>query len=805
MIKNYIKIALRTLAKHKSYTVINTVGLTIGFASVILILLYVNDETGYDRYHDQTKHIYRIYWQSGNSQTRTPHPMAQALVQDFPEVENAVSLSPIWGAGLTRQTFSVRNLEKDIRFDERDVLAVDSTFFDVFPFELVRGNRDKVLRTPGKLLISESTARKYFGDDDPMGKHLAVNDDRNLLEIEGVFRDVPRQAHFHFNALASYVHMKANSDPESEYYTWRDFGHFNYILLRPGADVEKLESQLLAWAAQYINATDEQIQAVIRNNEGFRLQPIRDIHLKSHLLWELEANGNIEYVYIMSAAALIILVIAGINFMNLTTAKSADRAKEIGVRRTMGAQKKQLSAQFLGESISIALFSTLLAGLVAEMALPFFNMLSGKSIDNALLHTPKHLFSILGIGLITGIVSGLYPSAFLSAINPVNVLKGKFSTGQQGGRFSKALLVFQFVMAIVLISGTYIIYNQLNFMRGKDLGFQQEAVVTIPVRSGNMRRDFETFKTELKRVPGIVDVGAASNIPGKQFNQDPIFWTENPEHPVDASQVFVDHEFIPTLGIELAAGRNFDRQFPGDSSAYIINESAVRQLGLVSPVGSEIALDADGDIYKGTVVGVVKDFHFQSLHQPIRPMLMILRPYYTEAVVRISTHDVDVVIADIEKQWSLYDTDYSFEFAFLDDSISAQYESENRMGIVFALFASIAICISCLGLFGLASLNYLQRRKEVGIRKVLGAPLSWLLMNLLKGYSLLILTATLIAAPIAWWLMSSWLNNFMFKVELNPLVFVATGLIAMVIAWLTIGYLTMKTAQANPVDTLKEQ
>jgi putative ABC transport system permease protein len=805
MLRNYIRIGIRTLTKHKGYTLINVFGLTVGFASVILILLYVNDEVGYDRYDDQTKNIYRIYWQSGNPQTRTPHPMAQALTQDFPEVEHAVSLSPIWGAGLTRQTFSVRNLEKDIRFDERDVLAVDSTFFDVFPLQLTKGNRNMVLRSPGKLLLSESTARKYFGDDDPIGKHLAVNDDRNLLEVEGVFQDVPRQSHFHFNALAGYVHMKAYSSPESEYYTWNDFGHFNYILLRPDADPKKLEGRLLQWAAKYIDVTEEELSAVIRNNEGFRLQNIRDIHLNSHLLWELEPNGNKEYVYIMSAAALLILIIAGINFMNLTTSKSADRAREIGVRRTMGAMKQHLSVQFIGESVAIALFSTILAGLVVEVALPFFNQLSGKNIDSNVLHNPATLITIIGIGLMTGILSGLYPSFYLSSLNPVSILKGKFVTSKSGNRFSKTLVIFQFTMAIILISGTVIIYDQMNYMQNKNLGFTQESLITVPVRSQQIRRDFESLKTELKRIPGIVEVGAASNIPGKQFNQNPVFRTDDNQRRIDVSQEFVDHDFIKTLNIEFAGGRDFSRDFPADSLGYIINETAARELGFSDAVGQEIVLDADGDFLKGTIVGVVKDFHFQSLHQPIRPILFILQPNYTEAVMRIASVDSDKTLLQVKQIWAKYDANFDFEYAFLDETIKAQYEAESKMGVVFSLFATIAIIVSCLGLLGLASLNYLQRRKEVGIRKVLGAPIFSLLLNLIKNYSRLILLSTLLAAPFAWWLMENWLSNFMYKVELNPLVFVVTGLVTMIIAWLTIGYLTLKTASANPVDTLKEE
>ncbi|MEQ9415856.1 MAG: FtsX-like permease family protein [Cyclobacteriaceae bacterium] len=806
MLRSYLIITLRNLLKNRLYTLINVIGLTVGIASVIMILLYVQDEMRYDRYDPETANIYRIYWQSGNPQTRTPHPMAQALVKDFPEVTSAVTLSPIWGPGLTQQSFSVKNLDKDIQYNEKNILSVDSTFFDVFPLKIIKGNKNTVLRTPGKLLLSQSAAYKYFGDEDPIGKHLAFNGDENLIEIEGVYEDMPRQSHFHAMALVSYVHMKTFEDPESAYYTWADFGHFNYIRLRPDADPKKLEGQLLSWAAQYINASDEVIQRIIQNKEGFRLQNIRDIHLKSHLMWELEPNSNIEYVYIMMAAAFLILTIAVINFMNLTTAKSAERAKEIGVRRTLGAFKKQLSFQFIGESLLVAMFSMILAGLAVEISLPYFNLLSGKELEINFLHNPSIVATILGIGIITGVLAGLYPSAILSSINPVQVLKGKFVTSKGGNLFSRILVVFQFTMAIILISGTVIILNQMNFIQHKNLGFAKDATLLIPVRDGNMRRNFETLQNELRSIVGVEEVGASSNVPGSQFNQNPIHSISDPDHEVNASQMFVDYDLIKTLNLEIVEGRGFERSFPGDTSnAYIINQAAAHELQLSDPVGKEIVLVMDEDEYRGTIVGVVKDFNYQSLHQPVRPVIMQRLPYYNTVLIRFNSENVPQTISSIESVWKNFDDTFGFEYSFLEDNINSQYTSENKMGLVFGLFAGIAIIISCMGLFGLASLNFAQRKKEVGIRKVLGAPLGRLLLNLIKDYSKLIIVATILAVPVAWWIMSGWLNNFVFKVDINIWIFLLTGMSTLLIAWLTIGYLTIRTASLNPVDTLKEE
>jgi len=523
-------------------------------------------------------------------------------------------------------------------------------------------------------------------------------------------------------------------------------------------------------------------------------------------MWELEPNSNIEYVYIMMAAAFLILTIAVINFMNLTTAKSAERAKEIGVRRTLGAFKNQLSVQFIGESLLVALFSMILAGLAVEVSLPYFNLLSGKELAINFLHNPSIVAIILGIGVVTGILAGLYPSAILSSINPVQVLKGKFVTSKGGNLFSQILVVFQFTMAIILISGTVIILNQMNFIQHKNLGFAKDATLLIPVRDGSLRRNFETLQNELRNVAGVEEVGASSNVPGSQFNQNPIHSINDPDHEVNASQMYVDYDLIKTLHLEIAEGRGFDRSFPGDTAnAYIINQAAASELQLSDPVGKEIVLAMDENEYRGTIVGVVKDFNYQSLHQPVRPVIMQRLPYYNSVLIRFNSENVSQTIAGVESVWKKFDNTFGFEYSFLEDNINSQYTSENKMGLVFGFFASIAIIISCMGLFGLASLNFAQRKKEVGIRKVLGAPIGRLLVNLIKDYSKLIIASTVLAVPVAWWIMSGWLNNFIFKIDINIWIFLLTGLGTLLIAWLTIGYLTIRTASLNPVDTLKEE
>ena len=426
MLRNYIKIAFRNLIKERLHSFINIFGLGFGMACVLLIVIFVRDELSYDNFHEDAGDIYRVAWWSQQPQTRTPHPMALAMVKDFPQVNAATSLSPLWGPGLTRETFSVRNLEKDITFDERNILSVDSTFFDVFSFELVKGNRNEVLRQIGGLLLSEMAAKRYFGDEEPLGKYLAINDDSTLLVVEGIFKDVPVNSHFHFDALVSYVTIKAFEGGDDPYYTWADFGHFNYIRLQPGSDPNDLQEQLMEWATGYLEVSEEDMQRVVEENMHFKLQPIADIHLHSQIRWELESNGNIDYVYIMSAAAFLILVVACVNFMNLTTARSTDRSKEIGIRKTLGAYKFQVTNQFLGESVLTALAGMVLAGFIAEVSLPlpFFNQLTGKTLEISYLHHPEWIVILLASGVFTGIISGLYPAFFLSSIHPVKTLKG---------------------------------------------------------------------------------------------------------------------------------------------------------------------------------------------------------------------------------------------------------------------------------------------------------------------------------------------------------------------------------------------
>lgn len=804
MLTNYIKIALRSISKNKLHTIINVTGLSIGLASVFLMAFYIQYETGYDKFYPEPENLYRITWENENPQTRTPHPMAQALVMDFPEVESAVSLSPLWAAGLTRETFSIHNPEKDLRFDESNILAVDTTFFEVLGFPIVRGNGRQALKNINGIILTQTTAKKYFGDENPMGKQLAVYPDSVFLEVMAVVEDVPKQSHIQFDFLISYLREKSY-DPEDSYYSWADFGHYNYIRLKRGTNPKALEGKLMPWIRKYINVSDEQFAIAVANNIGFRVQPVTDIHLKSHLRWELEPNGNIEYVYIMVAAALLTLIIACINFMNLMTAKSADRAKEIAIRKSMGALRQQLSLQFLSESVFISLVAIVVAVLLLEGALPFYNSLTGHSIS---LIYAEVLPGLLLFGLLMGLLSGIYPALILSGIQPHGILKGKFQTSGSGNRLRSTLIVVQFAISMILISGALIIFNQLDYIRNKNLGFNQEELVVVPLKNADLSRRIETIRTELLKIKGITAVSASSNMPGGQFNQNGISLVEKPQNEISCSEVFVDYEFLKVMNIELTEGRFFEYGNLEDSTPhFVINETAARQLNTPDIIGKELhwyAYDDDRPV-RGSVIGVVKDFHFQSLHDPLRPLLMVLNPAYNHLLIRLNPENFDDQLAQIQDVYEQVDPNFIFEFDFLRDRLNKQYEAEQRTGLMFSIFAFLAMAIACFGLFAIAMLSFHQRVKEISVRKVLGASLFNLMVLLLKDFTRLIVVAVMLASPVAWWMMNRWLSNFIYQVEIYPSVFLVSGISLVLLAWLTLSYLTLKTSRVNPAETLKAE
>ncbi|MEK6780396.1 MAG: ABC transporter permease [Bacteroidota bacterium] len=804
--KNYITLFLRVLQNSRLFAFINLAGLTAGMLCVTLIIMFIRDEWSYDKHIPESNRIYRIAWFNNNPQTRTPHPMAQALAHDMPEVESAVTLSPLWGPGLTLQTFEVKYLEKDIHFNEEGVLGVDSTFFEVFSFPLVKGNPKTILRTPEKILISESTAIRYFGSDDPIGKRLAFVQDNNTLEVEGVFKDIPANTHFHFDFLVSYVHLKAHEDKSSEYYTWKDFGHFNYIKLKEGVSPKDLEAKLFPWLRTYFDLSDETYNGLLKSQDRFRLQPIEDIHLKSHIRWELEPNGNSEYIYILGGAALFILVIASLNFISLSTAKSVDRAKEIGVRKTLGADKGQLYRQFLGESLMLSLSASVLTLVSLELILPLFNNLTQKNLPLQITEQSFEIITILSIGLLIGIISGLYPAFHLSSLKPQLMLKGKFSSSTRGQFLQKVLVVTQFSLAMVLISGCFALVQQIIYLKNKPLGFDKEHVVVVPFRTDLLRHDFKTTKSELLKIPGVLQVSATSNIPGKQFNQHPIWLLQDLSQTLDASEAYVDEDLAKTLDIKLVAGRFFNKDSKADSAdAVIINQTIAQQFNLKDPVGQRIRIKRDGENWERTIIGVMEDFHFQSLHQSIQPLIFLPVKRYNFALLKVDATQLNAVTTSLKNTWENLYAGFGFEYFFMDETINRQYQSEQNMSIVLVFFTSTGILITCMGLLGLAMINFKAREKEVGVRKVLGSSTSGIQVLLLRSLAGPILIALAIGTPFAFTFINYGLQNFTYHVNIGLITFAGSAIIVIVIALLTILFLVRKTSSLNPVDILKNE
>ncbi len=799
---NYLVIAFRNLAKNKGFTLITIVGLALGLACVFLITNYVGTELSYDKHHQYASDIYRVTWSTDNPQTRTPHPLAQAMAADFEEVESGVSITPLWGVGLTRETFSFRNLEKDIRYDESNVLAVDTTFFDVFTVPLIAGDPKTALKNTGGLLISEAMGEKYFRGENPLGKQLAVNDDRNLIEVVGIFKNFPQASHMHADFLVSYLREKSLEGPGSQYYTWNDFGHYNYIRLKPGTDAKDLEGRMMPWVRKYIAVSDEEARALRERNYGFRLQPLTDIHLHSHIRWELEPNGYIAYVYILMAAAILILIIGCVNFINLTTAQSVERAREIGVRKALGASRRQLVQQFTGESVLVSLIATFIATIFIELGASWFTMTSGQVMQ---INYGQFILVLGGMGLLTGLAAGAFPSFYLSNLKPGLILKGAFIPSSGGPR--SYFTIFQFFASMVLISASLIIYQQLNFIQSRELGFQQDQVISIPIRDRErITPRVNELRTELLNVPGVQGASAASNIPGHSYNQNDVFSSRDPQMRITASEAMVDYDFFDVMSIPLHLGRSFTILNPADSDAFVVNETLARNLfGDADPIGREIVWDSEGGLNKGTIIGVVNDFHFQSLHKAVDPLFFRLAPNYNYMVLKVNGEDFLTSLDGIKKVWTRVDTQFAFDYSFLMDDLDRQYDEEQNMAGILSVFSGIAVTIACFGLLGMAALTFRQRTKEVSVRKVLGASRTDLIVQLLSGFSKMILIAVLLAVPLVWWIMDGWLQNFAFRMAIHPLLFIMPAFLLLAFAWCTLGYLTWKVSNVNPAETLRRE
>ncbi len=796
MLRNYLKIALRNLSKHKGYAFINVVGLAIGLACCLLITLYVKYELGYDRYHEKAERIYRLTTEAGIS-GRITHfsgaasPMAAVMRAEFPEVEQATR---VWnGSEIVRVG--------DRRFKEDRYYWADSTVFDVFSFVFVKGNAETALDRPYTVVLTQSTARKYFGSENPIGKVLRVGDVTDVT-VTGVIEGMPDQSHFHADFLAS-----MSSLPWARGDEWLSNINFKtYLVLREGASPEALTAKFPELIQRNVGDVMQQLGGIFR----FELQPLTQIHLHSDLEYEFEPNSDISHVYIFSAVALFILLIACINFMNLATARSVDRAKEVGMRKVMGAQRGQLIRQFLTEAMLLALVAFFLALVLAELVLPAFSHVAGRELELDLTENGSALAVFVGITLLVGFLSGSYPALFLSGFRPVLVLKGKFKTSMTGVALRKGLVVTQFAISIALIVGTLVVQQQLDYARSQQLGFNKEQVIVLRLLQNNASSArAQALKAEVQRHPDVVSASLANHFPGTSLD-DQIYFPEGRgmDEGIHIRIYRVDSDYLETLGMELVEGRAFSPAQPTDSSAVILNQTAMEMLGWDS-IKDKAFVELGGPSMKDArrtlpVIGAVEDFHFESFHHDIRPLAIRIaegQPGYL--LVRARAGRAQEVLAFLREKWEVAALASPFEYSFLDERFDELYRADERLGRIFGGFAALAIIIACLGLFGLATFAVEQRTKEIGIRKVLGASVPGIVALLSKDFLKLVLLALVIASPAAYFLMNRWLEDFAYRIEIGPGIFLLAGAAALLIALATVSYQAIKAALSDPVKSLR--
>ena len=803
MIRNYLKTAWRSLVKNFGFTAINVLGLSVGIATCLLIVFYVVDELSYDRYNAKADRIYRVSLDASlnghaASYATSEGPLEAALKDNFPEIEKTTRLVDKDGLFVSPQKFSVRKGNGNIY--EKKVVFTESSLFDVFTLPMINGNPAKALDEPHTAVITESTARKYFNKTDVIGQMLTIND-TSLYRITGVIKDIPLQSHFNYDLFLSF-----SSLPESRVNGWGYSGIHNYILVKPGANIKSLESRIRDLEIKNSPAPPK---TWTTGGNYFKtvLMPLLNIHLKSNCEYELDKGGKIEYVYIFSVIAIFIALIACVNFMNLSTARSSNRAKEVGVRKVLGSSRKYLIAQFLTESILVTLVSTIIAVVLAIILLPLFNQMSGKELTFT-SHTLIWLLpSLIGAVLFIGFLAGSYPAFFLSAFQPIEVLKGKLATGFKGSFLRSFLVVFQFSISIFLIIGTLVIYNQLKYIHNKSLGFDRTQVLVIK-NTNVLGNQAKILKQGIKQLPGVVNATMSTYQPtGEDRLKTGLF----PDRVIDVKKDVlsefwsVDEDYINTMGMKLVDGRNFSRQLASDTAALIVNQSFVDKFGWKGALNKPVFRASYG-IQEFHVVGVVKDFHFESLRDRISPLALVYVPDNGAISVRLHTSDLPGLMSKIEHKWKELSPNQQFAYSFMDQDFDATYRTEQRVGTLFISFSTLAIVIACLGLFGLAAYAAEQRTKEIGIRKVLGASVSGIVGMLSMDFIKLVIVSILIASPLAWWFMNKWfLQDFAYRENIQWWIVAIAGVASILIAFLTISFQSIKAALTNPVKSLRSE
>lgn len=800
--KNFV-IAFRSLKKDWSYTVSNIVGLTIGITCCLLILSFVKYETSFDQFHSKKDRIYRVNYDvlMGGNQTISPSVpvfVGPEIKSKFPEVEDITRFSPEWSARTIRHN--------NIFFDEKNFCYADPNFFTVLDFKPIKGDLKNALNKPNTLVITKNIATKYFGQTDPIGQTLLFNNKKEF-EIAAVIDNVPANSHFSFDFLTSFYSIQGVDSLETKE-SWGNPNYTTFLLLKPGASADVLSKKIDAW----INPPEESDHSTAKNSIHLRLEPLSAVHFDTQVFnfKNQLAITDFKYVKIFITIAILVLLIACANYVNLCTAKASARSKEVGIRKTIGATLRQLFIQFITESFMLVFFAVIISSIAVYVLLPFLNNLLGKSIPYYIFDSSFLIAIIIGTILLS-LLAGFYPSLVLSRFRPVNTLKGSFAkTGRSRVTVRKSLVVFQFTIAVALILGTIIVKSQLNFMQSEKLGLDKEHVLMIH-GNADINKKLDAFSAELKKINGVNDVALAWRSPfetviGNGFSIKSAPTSNDDWHVVGG--IAGDEHYLSTLGIPLLAGRNFDpSKIRRDSTIneYIVNEAFLRHYNLKPDdvIGKEVVLGLTG---KGPIVGVMKDFHFSSMHDKIGPVVLFNSPqYFGSVMVRVGPGKISSAIGQISNVWKNFAPMRPFNYSFLDEEYDAMYRTEQRLGTLMSVFCGFAILITCLGLLGLMAFIVAQRTKEVGIRKVLGASILNITTTLSKDFLLLVIIAIVIATPIAWYFMHSWLQDFAYRINIKWYIFLAAGVIAMVIAFVTISFQTIKAAIANPVKSLRTE
>ena len=783
MLKNYLKIAFRHLAKNKSYTFINTLGLGVGLAACIIIGLWVNYELSYDDYHKNSDRIYRIL---NGDVAAIPPTLAPALKDDYPEI--AGDIVRFWPIKSPSDI-----IHEDKQFAERNITFTDPEVFNVFTHPLILGDKETALSSSNRIVISESMADKYFDTENPLGKTMTMWG--RDLEVTGVFEDVPQNSHHRYDFLVPIELLETFMGSMMENWTWAGF--YTYILLPENVQPTRVETAIASTFSKY---TEE-------NFPSPELQSLNDIYFEQAEK-DIAVTGNFNYVVILATIAIIVLVVACINFMNLSTAYSTMRKKEVGMRKTLGAQRNQLIGQFLGEAILLSLMGLSLALILVEISLPFFSNFTGNPLSMPYQQNWMAISGFIGLALLVGTLSGSYPAFFLSNFKPVSVLKNADRASSSGGNLRKGLVVFQFSISIFLIVAALTVYSQINFMQKKDLGFSDEKVIITGAEN------YQNMKAELEKMPEIAQVSAAYNVPGQRLPFYPIRTAEMaPDSLPTMRTLRVNPGFMETLGMNMAKGRSFTEEISTDATqAFVINQAAANYLGWDNPIGRELSwynFSEDGSSFEvakqGEVIGVVDDFNYASLHNPIEPLIIHVSNDINMAVIKLNAGSTEKTISQIRETWKSVTPGSHFWYYFLSDDLDRQYGAEQKLGQVFGGLTLLALFIACLGLFGLTTYSTQQRTKEIGIRKVMGAGVKQIILMLNIEVLKMVGLSLVIAIPIAWYVMNQWLADFAYRIEIGPSIFILAGMSALAIALLTVSWQSIKAAVTNPVESLRSE